>query len=63
MAKISFLFSTLVFSFLSSSFASPEYHRYIIVGAGPGGLQLGHYMDTAERDYLILDKVREVWNS
>jgi hypothetical protein len=35
-----------------------EYHRYLIVGAGPGGLQLGHYLDTAERDYVILDKVR-----
>jgi hypothetical protein len=37
---------------------APEYHRYVVVGAGPGGLQLGHYMDTAERDYVILDKVR-----
>lgn len=35
-----------------------EYHRYLVVGAGPGGLQMGHYLDTAGRDYLILDKVR-----
>jgi hypothetical protein len=43
---------------VSADVATAEYHRYIIVGAGPGGLQLGHYMDTAGRDYLILDKVR-----
>lgn len=42
----------------SSSSAASEYHRYIIVGSGPGGLQLGHYLDTAERDYLIVEKVR-----
>jgi hypothetical protein len=36
--------------------AEPTYARYIVVGAGPGGLQLGHFLDTASRDYLILDK-------
>ncbi len=41
----------------SSSAGAPEYHRYLIVGAGPGGLQLSHYLDTAERDYLVVDKV------
>ena len=27
--------------------------KYIIVGAGPAGLQLGFFMDRANRDYLI----------
>ena len=35
-----------------------KYHRYLLVGAGPGGLQMAHYLDTAERDYLVLEKVR-----
>eukprot|EP01046_Picozoa_sp_COSAG06_P065015 COSAG06_NODE_15783_length_1045_cov_0.874207_2_plen_166_part_00 len=30
--------------------------KYIIVGAGPAGLQLGYFMDRANRDYLILEK-------
>lgn len=30
--------------------------RYIVVGAGPGGLQIGHYLDSAHRDYIILEK-------
>lgn len=28
---------------------------YLIIGAGPAGLQLGYFMDRAGRDYLILD--------
>jgi thioredoxin reductase len=31
-------------------------HDYCIVGAGPGGLQLGHYMYLAGRDYMIFDR-------
>merc|ERR1719399_2265659 len=30
--------------------------EYIIIGAGPAGLQLGHHLDTAGRDYVILDQ-------
>ena len=37
----------------------PTYHRTLIVGAGPGGLQLAHFMGTAGRDYLVLDKEPE----
>jgi len=40
----------------STASSTPIYHRYIIVGSGPGGLQLSHYLDTAERDYLVLEK-------
>ena len=38
--------------------AAPEsvtFARYIIVGAGPGGLQMAHYLESAGRDYLVLD--------
>ena len=33
----------------------PAYVRYLIVGAGPGGLQVAHYMESAGRDYLVLE--------
>jgi thioredoxin reductase len=31
------------------------HHQYIIIGAGPAGLQLGYYLEKAGRDYLILE--------
>ena len=33
-----------------------RYHDYCIVGAGPAGLQLGHYMQKANRDYVIFER-------
>ena len=30
--------------------------RYVIIGAGPGGLQVAHYLDSAGRDYVVLEK-------
>ena len=36
--------------------AEEEHVRYIIIGAGPGGLQLAHYLDSAGRDYTVLEK-------
>lgn len=32
-----------------------SYHEYIILGAGPAGLQMGYFMQQASRDYLILE--------
>jgi thioredoxin reductase len=32
------------------------YHKYLIVGAGPGGLQMGYFLQQAGRDYVILEK-------
>jgi thioredoxin reductase len=33
-----------------------EHHKYIIIGAGPGGLQMGYFLGRNDRDYLILEK-------
>lgn len=33
-----------------------ERYQYCVVGAGPGGLQLGHYMNRAGRDYIIFER-------
>ena len=43
---------------LMSSVASQthHYHDYIIVGAGPSGLQMGYYLKSANRDYLIMER-------
>ena len=32
------------------------YHRFLIIGAGPGGLQLAHYLHSALRDYAVLEQ-------
>ena len=32
-----------------------NFHEYLIIGAGPGGLQMGYFMEQAGRDYLILE--------
>jgi thioredoxin reductase len=33
-----------------------EFHRYVIVGAGPAGLQLSYYLARAGRDYVTLER-------
>ena len=44
----------------SASESSPlelrESYDYCIVGAGPGGLQLGHYLHKQSRDYVIFER-------
>ena len=35
---------------------APTFARYVIVGAGPAGLQAAHYLDSAGRDYVVLDR-------
>jgi thioredoxin reductase len=32
-----------------------NYHEYLIAGAGPGGVQMGYFLEQAGRDYLILE--------
>ena len=33
-----------------------EYHKYCVIGAGPAGLQLGHFLQERNRDYVILER-------
>lgn len=33
-----------------------QHHEYLIIGAGPGGLQLGYFLQQAGRDYCILER-------
>ena len=32
------------------------FHDYIVVGGGPAGVQLGYFLETAGRDYRILER-------
>jgi thioredoxin reductase len=34
----------------------PAAHQYCVIGAGPGGLQLGYFLHRAKRDYVIFEK-------
>jgi hypothetical protein len=36
--------------------AAVEHSKYVVVGAGPGGLQIGHFLQSAGRDYVILEQ-------
>lgn len=36
----------------------PTYARYVILGSGPGGLQAAHYLDSAHRDYIVLESTQ-----
>jgi hypothetical protein len=40
----------------SSELALKDSYSYCIVGAGPGGLQLGHYLHKKSRDYIIFER-------
>jgi hypothetical protein len=37
-----------------------HYRRYIVLGAGPAGLQMAHYLESAGRDYVVLDEASTV---
>ena len=36
--------------------AVDKYWDYIVVGAGPGGLQMGHFLQKAGRNYVLLER-------
>ena len=40
----------------NSTASAFTYVRYIVLGAGPGGLQFAHYLESAGRDYLVLER-------
>ena len=52
----SLLPSILLLLWLQYCATETSYHDYIIIGAGPGGLQLGYFMKKANRDYVILER-------
>lgn len=33
-----------------------EYHKYVIVGGGPGGMQMAHFLHSANKDYVVLEQ-------
>ncbi|CAH3185055.1 unnamed protein product, partial [Porites evermanni] len=43
-------------SLSTSSKAEVINHEYCVVGAGPGGLQIGFYLERAGRDYVIFER-------
>lgn len=42
---------------------APRHHEYLIIGAGPGGLQLGYFLQAAGRDYCILEREAQAGSS
>ena len=60
MHKLYLLTQIFVLSLMGDSIdlrqAEERHIRYVIIGAGPGGLQLAHYLDSAGRDYTILEQ-------
>lgn len=56
-----FILFTLTGFVVSSSF-DDRYHNgtgrydYCVLGAGPAGLQMGHFLSKAGRDYIILER-------
>lgn len=35
---------------------SAEFHKYVVIGAGPGGVQAGYFLEQRGRDYVVLEK-------
>ena len=36
--------------------AEDKYWDYVVIGAGPGGLQMGHFLQKAGRDYVVIER-------
>ncbi|XP_041364524.1 FAD-dependent oxidoreductase domain-containing protein 2-like [Gigantopelta aegis] len=51
-----FRFLLLILHILLTHEQSMVYHDYCIIGAGPAGLQMGYFLKTAARDYIIYEK-------
>ncbi|XP_061567115.1 FAD-dependent oxidoreductase domain-containing protein 2 [Cololabis saira] len=55
-----FILFTLV-GFVSTSYNHPRHnathhYEYCVLGAGPAGLQMGHFLSKAGRDYIIMER-------
>lgn len=33
-----------------------SYHDYCVIGAGPGGLQIGYFLERSHRDYIVFER-------
>ena len=56
-----FVFSLLFFATKAEQDNQKEnYHQYCVIGAGPAGLQMGYFLKSAERDYMIYEKGKAV---
>ncbi|XP_031575280.1 FAD-dependent oxidoreductase domain-containing protein 2-like [Actinia tenebrosa] len=42
--------------FLIQVDSSGSYHDYCVVGAGPGGLQMGYFLQKSDRNYIIFER-------
>lgn len=52
-----FLLSFLGFILGSEQYTNiTHHHDYCVLGAGPSGLQMGHFLSRARRDYIILER-------
>ncbi|XP_076458503.1 FAD-dependent oxidoreductase domain-containing protein 2-like [Babylonia areolata] len=56
MPMICALLFALTLTSTTSALNPGRYHDYCIIGAGPSGLQLGHFLQKANRDYMIFER-------
>ena len=49
-------YSLLLLLFVIDHVLGSQFHEYCIIGAGPGGLQLGYFLQKAKRDYIIYER-------
>ena len=54
---LAFVFSTfLLVVAAQQENQTVNYHEYCVIGAGPGGLQMGYFLKSSKRDYIIYEK-------
>ncbi len=41
---------------LGSVGATTHFFDYVVIGAGPAGLEMGYYLQRAGRDYVVLER-------
>lgn len=60
MKNVSMLLIVTLFALLisveDSSASSVRHHKYCIIGAGPGGLQVAYFLQKNKRDYIVFEK-------
>ncbi|CAF0906344.1 unnamed protein product [Didymodactylos carnosus] len=49
------LFVLVLYSFIVVV-NNAEYHEYCIIGSGPAGLQIAHFLQSTKRDYIVFEK-------